>query len=291
MPDRPLTTRHDVQSSHGIFSASWSSMPRNEYFAALSILGVANGIASRAIQSTAEHGWIDAVFFMFDISAIVWVACLLGIALIFEGQNDRTTTLDLSVGAACIILFALPVGGASWLALTALGFYILLVAGASSSRKRGAMILLAATIPMLWSRLLFRSFSDIILQIDTTLVAAMLGTEQSGNVVRFADGSGDLVILPACSSLANLSLIFPCWVAMSQATKHPWSSKDLVWCFLAGASVVAINVTRMSLMGLNEKYYSMIHGPVGDISTSILLVCFIVGFCMLGVRRELFSRI
>jgi len=272
-------------------AAAWLSMPRNEFFAALCILGIANGIGSRAIQSIAEHGWIDAVYLMFDISAIVWGACCLGIALLLEPSNDRVTPPDRLVGMACFILIALPVGGASWLALTVIGLYIVWVDDGVSSRRRGAIVLLAVTVPMLWSRALFRSFADIILQIDATLVAEMLGTSQSGNVVRFADGSGDLVILPACSSLANLSLIFPCWVAVSQAVRHSWSWKDSVWCLLAAASVVAINVTRMSLMGLSPKYYAMIHGAVGDISTSIILTCFVIGFCMLGVRRELFSRL
>jgi hypothetical protein len=266
-------------------------MPRNEYFAALCILAIANGTCSRAVQSIAEHGWIDAVFFMFDISAIVWIACIVGVALILEAQEQRVTTLDLFLGAACLVTIAIPIGGASWFALTIIGFYIMQIGDVAASGRRGAIILLAVTVPMLWSRLLFRCFSDIILQIDATLVASMLGTEQSGNVVRFADASGDLVILPACSSLANLSLIFPCWVAMSQATKHPWSLKDLVWCALAGASVVAINVTRMSVMGLNARYYAMTHGAVGDSLASIILLCFVVGFCMLGVRRELFARV
>jgi hypothetical protein len=266
-------------------------MPRNEYFAALCILGIANGICSRAVQSIAAQGWIDTVFFMCDISAIVWTACILGVALILEVQKERVTTLDLFVGAACLVAIAIPIGGASWFALTVIGFYILLIGDVASSRGRGAIILLAVTVPMLWSRLLFRCFSDIILQIDATLVAGMLGTEQSGNVVRFADASGDLVILPACSSLANLSLIFPCWVALSQTTKHPWSSKDLLWCALAGVSVVAVNVTRMSMMGLNARYYAMIHGPLGDSLASIILLCLVVGCCMVGVRRELFSRV
>jgi hypothetical protein len=66
------------------------------------------------------------------------------------------------------------------------------------------MILLALTVPMLWSPLLFRCFSETILEVDASLVGRMLGTTQAGNMVRFADGSGELVIFPACSSIANL---------------------------------------------------------------------------------------
>jgi hypothetical protein len=111
------------------------------------------------------------------------------------------------------------------------------------------------TIPMLWSPLLFRCFSDAILEIDAYLVSQVLGSSQNGNMVRFADRAGEPVILPPCSSIANLSLVVVCWVTMSQMVAHRPTLRDLIWCSLAGASVVAINVTRLSLMGLNEQTY------------------------------------
>jgi hypothetical protein len=62
---------------------------------------------------------------------------------------------------------------------------------------------------MLWSRLLFQIFAKPILNIDATLVSVLLGTDRSGNMVGFLDGSGYMIVLPACSSLANMSLACP----------------------------------------------------------------------------------
>jgi hypothetical protein len=275
----------------GFISSLRSSMSRSEYFAALCIVGCANGLGSRMIQAVAEHGWVEATVYTFDISAIVWFAVIIGIGLVLKDCGDRITTTDLAVGAMFVLLVALPVGGASWLALTVLNLYMLQLAVTASSRQRGAMILLALTVPMLWSRLLFRCFSEIILEIDASLVSRMLGTAQAGNVVRFADGSGDLVILPACSSLTNLSLVFLCWVTMSQTVGHRWSSRDLIWCFLAAASVVITNVSRMSLMGLSEWNYQALHSTMGNFTTNMIALCLMVGFCVLGLRRELLPRI
>jgi hypothetical protein len=275
----------------GFISSLRSSMSRSEYFAALCIVGCVNGLGSRMIQAAAERGWVEATFYTFDISAIVWFAFIIGIELVLKDCGDRITTTDLAVGAMFVPLVAIPVGGASWLAVTALSLYMLQPAVTASSRQRGAMILLALTVPMLWSRLLFRCFSEIILEIDASLVSRMLGTAQAGNVVRFADGSGDLVILPACSSLTNLSLVFVCWVTMSQAVGHGWSSRDLIWCFLAAASVVITNVTRMSLMGLSEWNYQALHGPLGNFTTNMIALCLMIGFCAMGLRRELLPRI
>ena len=62
--------------------------------------------------------------------------------------------------------------------------------------------------------------------------------------------------------------------------------KDLYWCFLAAASVVAINVARISLMGLSQTHYEAVHNQWGNAIANLLIVGLTVGFCLLGVRRE-----
>jgi len=266
-------------------------MSRSEYFAALCILGCINGIGARAIQAIATQGLVEATFSTFDVGAPVWIACAIAVSLLLEDHGDRITITDIAAGATFLVLVALPVGGASWVGLTVLGAYLLHVAGATTSRQRGAKVLLAITIPMLWSPLLFRFFSEFILQIDATLVGRILGTATAGNLVRFADGNGDLVILPTCSSLAGLSLVVLCWVALSQTVQHSGSAKDTVWCVLAGISVVAVNVTRISIMGLSEAHYQVLHSAWGNLAANMLTLCLVAGFCILGVRRELFARV
>jgi hypothetical protein len=143
---------------------------------------------------------------------------------------------------------------------------------------------------MLWSRLLFRFFANPILEIDASLVGWLLGTHQTGNLVEFADGSGLLVILPDCSSLANVSLAFLCWLTVSQFVGHKTSAYDILWCLLACASVVAVNVTRLSLMGWSNLQYDEIHSHWGDAVANTIILSLTIGFCTLGVRRELFSH-
>ena len=134
-------------------------------------------------------------------------------------------------------------------------------------------------------------FAKPLLDIDASMVGWLLGTSQNGNMVRFADGSGALVIFPACSSLAGVSLAILCWVAVCQATQHKRSAFDLVWCGLACASVVLINISRLSIMGLSEWCYQTMHGQWGSTSANVLTLALVAGFSLLGVRRELLSRI
>jgi exosortase/archaeosortase family protein len=178
----------------------------------------------------------------------------------------------------------------SWVGVTGLSLYILLFANAGPERRRGALILLALTVPMLWSRLLFQFFAKLILDIDATLVASILGTTRVGNMVHFADSSGYMVVLPACSSLANMSLAFLCWVSITQWAKHQWSPTDILWSLLTCASVITVNVTRISLMGLSRSHYEAIHSQWGDLVTNSVMLVLMVGFSVVGARRELFSR-
>jgi hypothetical protein len=65
---------------------------------------------------------------------------------------------------------------------------------------------------------------------------------------------------------------------------------DILWSFLVCVSVVAVNVTRISLMGLSHRHYELIHGELGDMVANSIMLCLMIGFSVLGARRELFSR-
>jgi hypothetical protein len=263
---------------------------RVELFAVLFILGCANGLAGKVFQSVNRLGWADAAIGTFDISVIVLVGCFAGVSLFLADNVGEIHLADISVGMIVLSMIVLPIGALSWLAVSALSLYVLVVTKATESQRRGATILLATTVPMLWSRLIFDLFAPAILNFDAALVGWMLGTHRAGNIVEFADHSGTLVIFPSCSSLANMSLALLCWVTISQSVRHRWRAQDILWCLLACSSVVAVNVTRISLMGLSTAHYYAIHSPLGDAVTNIVILGLTATICVLGVRREAFSR-
>jgi exosortase/archaeosortase family protein len=198
--------------------------------------------------------------------------------------------LDLVVAAVFLLLVILPIYAVSWVAVTGLSLYILLFANDGPERRRGALILLALTVPMLWSRLVFQFFAKPLLELDATMVAWLLGTERIGNLVRFGDNSGYMLITPACASFGNITFAFLTWVTVSQWANHRWARIDLLWSFLACASVVAINVTRIAITGLSYGHYETIHNQWGEMVLSTVFLILIVGFSVIGARRELFSR-
>ena len=159
--------------------------------------------------------------------------------------------------------FLLPVPQLSWLALTGTAFWLAATTTTDRSMRRAAIPLGAITIPMLWTRLLFAALSGPILTIDAKLVSWIVGTESDRNAIPFADGSGVLFLEPACSSLTNVSLAMLCGVLFVKLYDQPWSPAIVRTIFAACTATVAINVVRISLIGILPAYYDVIHGPVG----------------------------
>jgi hypothetical protein len=265
-------------------------LSRREFFGGLLILGCVNGLSSRIIEQVNGVGWADALLNTFDISVIVWISCCAGVALVLRDQSGPANAVDLAVGAAFLLLVALPISSLSWVAIAAFCIYMLATINGVSTRQ-GAVILLATTVPMLWSRLLFKFFANPILNADAFLVSWVLGTKRSGNMIEFADHSGELVIFAPCSSLANVSLAILCWVTVSELAVHKRSPYDIFWCFLACTSVIAVNVARMAMMGVSESVYNTVHSNFGNAITSLIITVITISICLLGTRRELFAHI
>lgn len=283
------TSTEFTPKGRGLVALLGNALSRDEFFAGLFILGCANGLVGRAIYTASLDGWRGAIVGL-DMNLIVLFAFFAGVTAMLSEQKHELRWPDLAVAGVFLILVSLPIFPLSWVAVTGLSLYILLFASGASDRTRGAIILLTLTMPMLWSRLVFQFFANFLLDFDAWFVALMLGTPRIGNTVGFGDGAGAMVITPACSSFANVSMALLCWVSVTQWAKHRWSPKDLLWCFAACASVVAINVTRIAVTGLSQAHYQAIHNEWGEMILNTIMMVFIVGFSVLGVRRELFAR-
>jgi hypothetical protein len=144
-------------SDRSRFATFLSSFTRNEFFAVLYVLGWANGLLGRIIQSIQFSDWEGAISGI-DINAIVLLACFAGISLVIEKDQEAVNQWDLVVAVPFLLLVSLPIFPLSWIAITGLSLYILVFANGNAERVRGALILLALTAPMLWSRLLFQLF-------------------------------------------------------------------------------------------------------------------------------------
>lgn len=265
-------------------------LSREDLFAVLCALACMNGLVGHAARQIARAGWLSSIFDTFGISILVLVGCYFGVTFLLREQRSEIQSRDLPVVAGTSALILVPIVAASWLALACLALYVLVTAYGRRWLTRGSIILLATTLPTLWVPLLFHLFSGVILQVDATIVAQILQTQRVGNMVRFFDDSGYLVIFPACSSLSGVSMALLCWVVTSEAAGHRWAASDLIWCLAACLSAIAVNVGRMSLMALSDWHFQVFHSSLGATSANVLALALAFGFCVLGTRRDLFAR-
>jgi len=272
----------------GLLKAIRVDVSRDELFGGLYIIGCVNGLFGRillAAKSDSPYGVLTV-----DISVIVLFACFAGISLIFQNNKDELRPLDLAVATIFTLLVALPMFALSWVAVTGLSLYILVFADDRGKRRRGALILLALSVSMFWSRLLFQFFAGPILEIDAAFVASMLGTARSGNLVGMGDGSGTLMLIPECSSFTNVSLGFLCLVTVTQWVGHRWSAIDVGWTIFACGMIVGINTARMAVTGASKANYELIHSSWGATIFGMVIILVTFGISALSARRELFTR-
>jgi len=260
------------------------AIDRGWLFAGLALIGFMNGTAHRVIEALHDDAG-RALVQAFDIGAVVWIALLASLYLLFRPRGHAASRNDMIAAGLTLAAFLAPAPPLSWLGLSGFCAYIVVSSPSGSSHSRGAWIVLALTVPMFWSRIAFLLMSDVILRFDAVLVSLILGTSRTGNAIAFADGWGYFWIAPACSSLANISLALLCWVLVTQTlgrNRHV----GLRYCFLAIAAVVAINIARLSATGISRAHYELIHGPIGNLTVGWFIFAATLSICLYGATRE-----
>ena len=101
-----------------------------------------------------------------------------------------------------------------------LSLYVLSVAPARSQLRRGVLIALAVTGPMLWGPALLEVFGTSFLKADAILVSTLIGTDRVGNIFSGAIGADGapthFAIYPPCSSLHGMSIAVLAWITISK---------------------------------------------------------------------------
>ena len=277
-----------VSSRAGAVDVAGERWSRGALFGWLLLLGTANGLMSAAMEAVHDLGWYEALLSSYNVSSIVWIASIGGVLLYSHGADRVSASrLDLLIAGLSLTLMLAPIGWMSWLAVTLMCGRLLCLNTPDPINLRATIILIATTVPMLWSKLFFKVFAEALLRIDAWLVAFVVGTTRTANMVRFVDGPGYLVVFPACSSLANLSLAGLSWVLVVQLSGHRWSRWDVLWIASICAVVVSVNVGRMSLMAQSPHYSAVWHSELGEAVVNVALTAVVITIALLSVRRDI----
>ncbi|MEA3035150.1 MAG: hypothetical protein QOH04_909 [Sphingomonadales bacterium] len=262
---------------------------RGKLFFWLVLLASLNAFAGIAIRTVPEHGLAYALFELFGISAISWLALAAVLALLRAAPDELARRGDAWIAGLIILIALLPVATASALALTGLALWMIAASAAGSPLRRAGLIALALTGPLIWGRLLLALFSGPLLTADTWLVGQVTGTAQAANILAFADGSGRLGVAPGCSSWQGMSLALLLWVTVNQWFRVPLTRRSVAACLGALAATVAINVARIAAMVRFPAHIEAIHHGWGwhvAMWSTLVAVSLI---CLWGARREAFA--
>jgi exosortase/archaeosortase family protein len=273
----------------GAVPAAFARPGRNGLFFWLVLIASLNAFAGVAFRIVPEHGLVYALFELFGISAILWVALAAALALLRGAEAvDPVSRADWAVAAAVVGAALLPDAPASAAALTLLALWMIAWSPAGSAARRAGIVALALSMSLLWGRVFLALFSRPLLGTDSWLVGQLLGVRAVGNSLPFADGSGGLAVAPGCSSWQGMSLALVFWVTVNQWFEVRFGWKPLGWCLLALAATIAVNVVRIGAMVHFPAHLAEIHHGYGwhlAMWTSLVLVCAI---CLYGARREIF---
>ncbi|MET0529360.1 MAG: hypothetical protein ABW003_13670 [Microvirga sp.] len=265
-----------------LMSGKWRPA-RSALFSCFITVAILNGLAPKMIVSLETKGLAESLLSTFGVSAVVWIAAAVAIALVRD-TGETSTDRDLVVAAIVLPSLVVPIAPAAWLGLTVLALHICASSARNSAVWRGGWIALGVTVPVFWTPSLFKLLSQPILMADATLVSWLVGLPRDGNVVALADGSGSLWIAPECSSLANVSLAILCWMTFMRAEGLPLTRRSLAWCALGCVLVVCVNIVRISLIALYPDWYEVIHGPYGALVASWTILFLIAWVGLAAVR-------
>ena len=237
---------------------------RGSAFAAVGVLAALNAQADQILVDLTWQSPIGALLNLGGISAVMWTAMLVAWKIGGEADRPLRGALDKAVLAIVILLSFVPISYAAQAGLLFCACYLFMTAGREgNAERRSAIVLLALTGPLIWGRLLLRLFEKTILSLDAFLVGSAIGTRVDGNVVRFADGSGRMVIGDPCSSVHNISLAIVLWTTAAMLFRIRIDRQYVMVGIAMAASMFALNVVRLSALGLFRAHFEFLHHGEG----------------------------
>ena len=281
-----MTTANAQRLSTPVASPAFG---RRRLFASTIGILVANAVATKVIDAIALLGPAQALVSGLGLSWAFWLSLVLCLRLALIEEEQAAAPRDLWVCGACLVAALVPVSPVSGFACTALAGVILLDRTQGLYLKAAAMVLLAISVQLLWSRLLMLFFVGPVADLDAHIVGLIMGTPVQGNMVGFADGSHRLSILEACTSVQNASVALMLFVAIVRTFRPKPRMSELYFLLGLFASVVAVNIVRLTLMAQNIEMFHLVHGDIGWPVINAIITVIGLLWAVLSVRREVFD--
>jgi exosortase/archaeosortase family protein len=265
------------------------AVDRHQLFFGLFLVTTLNGFAGHFVRAWSDADLLSAIFNLFGVSSILWVALAAGLHILFQQEQRQPVERgDLAVALALFAAALFPAPTASAAALAAGSLWAIFTSRAGSPLRRSGIIFLAITGSLLWGRLVLATFSGPLLEADAVFVAALVGAEHSGTCSGTGRSRTEWWVAPGCSSMQGMSLALVFWATVNQFFEVRFTWKAVACCLAALAATIAINVMRIgAMLRWPEQIDEIHHGWGYQLSMWVTLIL-VVAICLWGGRREIF---
>lgn len=235
---------------------------RERRFAFVYLLLILNALTTFAAAAVVLRGWTTALFALFDVSAIVWLAIAALLALLWQAPEQGAAKRgDGAVLTLAVLAALLPVPAASSAALTMVAVWGWYSAPAGSTLRRASAVAFALTATLLWGRIALSWGAGLFLTADARFVALIADTRNAGNIVFFPDGT-QFVIAQGCSSLHGLSLAVVLWATVVQYFNLRIDRRIWLTLLFAALGSILVNGIRLAVIARNPHDFDYWH--IGD---------------------------
>lgn len=258
---------------------------RERRYALVFLLLALNALMTFVGAAVVEHGWLAAGLNLFNISAIVWLALVASLALIWQAKPGSSHRFFDNVAVAAAVVAALvPVPALSAALLTLIAAWAVWSSAPGSPLRRASIIMLSLTAFLLWGRIALAWGAGPLLAADARFVGLIADTRSAGNAVYFADGT-NFVIAPGCSSLHGISLALILWTTVVQYFSVRLTPPVWVTLALALIASVLVNGLRLAVIAWNPHDFSYWHTGGGGVLFGWIALGVIVAVVYGGLGR------
>jgi hypothetical protein len=247
-----------AEPSLNIFESGRASL-----FACVGVLAALNAQAGQIVNDLTFQNSFVGLANLAGVSGIIWFAMYAILNIGFSGDDDRVSAKDGVILGVAVALAMLPVAAASKIGLELCALYLLLTSTAGHASRRVGIILLGLTGPLVWGRVLLEAFAAPLLSLDAHLVGTVIGTPVHGNIVRFANSPHSFLIGTPCSSLHNISMALVLWTTAAALFLVRFDGRYIRCGLAMAAFMFALNIMRLSLIGLFPQSFTFLHDGAG----------------------------
>jgi exosortase/archaeosortase family protein len=236
---------------------------RAAIFAGVGVIATVNALADQIIAF--DGNLILQILDLGGISAVIWFALYAALKIGIEDEGELLRRTDVPVLLTILVSCFIPVAAAARAGELLCAVYSFATSRLGSPTRRVALVLLALTGTLVWGPLILTLCASPILSLDAHITGWVIGSPVTANMVHFAGSDRIYIIAMACSSIHNISLAILLWCTAVALFDLKVDGRLVLVCAGMIGLTFALNISRLSLIGLFPDHFDILHRGTGAV--------------------------